>query len=96
MVSHLFCLFHRPSLKRNFYYKKFFVKFLSQNRPSIDWERSVLVKFRPIINQILAVSEVNQKIDIKLWFLHEWSDQRLIWNPEDFAGIKFLHIPADQ
>ena len=51
----------------------------------------MFVKFRPIINQILDVSEVNQKIDIKLWFLHEWIDERLVWDPNEFGGIKELN-----
>lgn len=42
------------------------------------------------------MSEVNQKIDIKLWFLHEWIDKRLVWDPNEYGGIKFLHIPADK
>jgi len=43
----------------------------------------------------LAVSEVNQKIDIKLWYLHEWQDDRLSWNPAEYGNIKYLHIPSD-
>ena len=61
-----------------------------------NWSQAVNVKFRPIINQILEVSEVNQKIDIKMWFLHEWTDERLIWNPADYGNITILHIPADK
>ena len=61
-----------------------------------DWTQPVNVKFRPIINQILEVSEVNQKIEIKMWFLHEWNDQRLIWDPKEYGNISVLHIPADK
>ena len=39
------------------------------------------------MNQILTVNEVKQKIDIKFWFLHEWFDPRLVWNPEMYEGI---------
>ena len=61
-----------------------------------NWKDPILVKFRPIINQILEVSEVNQKIDIKMWFLHEWFDERLIWDPREYGNITVLHIPADK
>lgn len=61
-----------------------------------NWKEPVLVKFRPIINQILEVSEVNQKIDIKMWFLHEWFDERLVWDPREYGNITVLHIPADK
>ena len=61
-----------------------------------NWREPILVKFRPIINQILEVSEVNQKIDIKMWFLHEWFDERLVWNPLEYGNITVLHIPADK
>ena len=40
------------------------------------------------MNQILAVNEVKQKIDIKFWFLHEWTDERLVWDPDQYGGIK--------
>ena len=43
----------------------------------------------------MAVSEVNQKIDIKLWYLHEWQDDRLAWDPAEYGNIKYLHIPSD-
>ena len=39
---------------------------------------------------------MNQKIDIKLWFLHEWEDKRLVWDPAEYGKIQFLHIPADK
>ena len=39
------------------------------------------------MNQILTVNEVKQKIDIKFWFLHEWFDPRLVWNPVMYEGI---------
>ena len=39
------------------------------------------------MNQILTVNEVKQKIDIKFWFLHEWFDPRLIWEPGMYEGF---------
>lgn len=28
--------------------------------------------------------------------MHEWSDERLVWNPDQYAGVKFIHIMADR
>ena len=24
----------------------------------------------------------------------EWADYKLSWNPEDYGGVKFLHVPS--
>lgn len=52
----------------------------------------ILITFKSLC---LAVSEVNQKVDIKLWYLHEWQDDRLSWDPAEYGNIKYLHIPSD-
>ena len=31
-----------------------------------------------------------------MWFLHEWFDERLVWNPLEYGNITVLHIPADK
>lgn len=30
---------------------------------------------------------------VTAWERYEWKDERLTWNPDDFEGVKVLHIP---
>ena len=67
----------------------------SNIRPQKNHTEPVLVKFRPILNEIINVNEVAQKIDIKFWFHHEWIDERLSWDPKDYGNVATLHVPQD-
>ena len=67
----------------------------SNIRPQKNHTEPVLVKFRPILNEIINVNEVAQKIDIKFWFHHEWVDERLSWDPKDYGNVATLHVPQD-
>ena len=40
-------------------------------------------------------SEKNQIITSNLWLRHEWVDKRLIWDPNEFGGIRMTHIPSN-
>ena len=48
---------------------------------------AVNVKFKIAIDQLIEVNEVKQRIILKTWFIHEWHDSRLKWNPKDCEGI---------
>ncbi|CBY12093.1 unnamed protein product [Oikopleura dioica] len=67
----------------------------SNIRPQKNHTEPVLVKFRPILNEIINVNEVAQKLDIKFWFHHEWIDERLSWDPKDYGNVATLHVPQD-
>ena len=77
--------------------KKLFVtnNYNSNIRPEKNHTKPVVVKFRPILNEIINVNEVAQKIDIKFWFHHEWIDERLSWDPKDYGNVATLHVPQD-
>ena len=57
---------------------------------------AVNVKFKIAIDQLIEVNEVKQRIILKTWFIHEWHDSRLKWNPKDYEGIQKVHIDADK
>ncbi|VDK40055.1 unnamed protein product [Taenia asiatica] len=40
--------------------------------------------------------EVNQILTTNVWVELEWTDSRLIWEPEDFGGVTALFIPSEQ
>ena len=39
--------------------------------------------------------EKNQVMTTNVWLDQIWYDQRLVWSPEDFSGIKKIRIPPD-
>lgn len=40
--------------------------------------------------------EKNQVLTTNVWFDHEWQDELLIWDPDNFGGISKLRIPCDK
>ena len=35
-----------------------------------------------------------QILTTNVWVQQEWADYKLSWNPEDYGGGKFLHVPS--
>ncbi|CAK8672284.1 acetylcholine receptor subunit alpha-like isoform X2 [Clavelina lepadiformis] len=66
----------------------------SKVRPVPFYNESLKIKFKMYFNQILDVSEVSQKIETKVWLSHIWSDPRLEWDPQQYDGIKSIHVPT--
>ncbi|XP_039266818.2 acetylcholine receptor subunit alpha-1-B-like [Styela clava] len=64
-------------------------------RPAKGFSESVRVKFKLHLNQLLDVSEVSQKIETKLWLSHRWTDSRLEWNPDEYEGLQYVHLPTE-
>ena len=48
------------------------------------------------INQLFWQDEKNQVLTTNVWFDHEWHDELLKWDPENFGGIEYLRIPCDK
>nr|CAB3230767.1 nAChR-A1 nicotinic acetylcholine receptor subunit precursor [Phallusia mammillata] len=65
-------------------------------RPSGSYNKSVPVIFKLYLNQLLDVSEVNQKIETKMWVLQIWQDPRLVWDPVDYEGLEYVHLPTTE
>ncbi|CAF1519985.1 unnamed protein product [Adineta ricciae] len=53
------------------------------------------VKFGLKLIQIDDVNAKSQIIQTHVYALHEWQDHSLIWSPEDFGGIDYIHISND-
>ena len=35
-----------------------------------------------------------QILTTNVWVEQEWADYKLAWNPEDYGGVKYLHVPS--
>ncbi|KAH7731182.1 CRE-ACR-17 protein [Aphelenchoides avenae] len=45
--------------------------------------------------QIQKVQENDQILTLYCWLEEYWNDEFLVWNPDEFDGIKEIHVPAD-
>ncbi|KAL1226707.1 Acetylcholine receptor subunit alpha-like [Trichinella spiralis] len=64
-------------------------------RPVKNASEVLEVKFGASLIRIIDVDEKNQVLTTNLWLEMQWTDSKLTWNPENYAGIKKLHIPAE-
>ncbi len=37
----------------------------------------------------------NQIMTTNLWVEQFWYDYKLVWDPEEYGGVKQLHVPSD-
>ncbi|KAI6218334.1 Neur-chan-LBD domain-containing protein [Aphelenchoides fujianensis] len=58
-------------------------------------ERSVDVKFRMQLYQIVEVNEPQQSITLNTWIVESWSDDFLYWDPAKFGNITEMFLPHD-
>ncbi|XP_071093942.1 acetylcholine receptor subunit alpha-like 1 [Haliotis cracherodii] len=65
-------------------------------KPSGDADGKLTVKLGMRLSQLLDVDEKKQVISLSVWLHHEWTDLRLKWDPDDYGGVKKLHIPSNQ
>ncbi len=55
---------------------------------------TVEIKFSLYLNQIITLIEQEQIIVLNVFLDHEWSDNRLMWDPEEFSNISLLRISS--
>uniref|UniRef100_A0A8C4NFV2 Cholinergic receptor, nicotinic, alpha 1 (muscle) n=1 Tax=Eptatretus burgeri TaxID=7764 RepID=A0A8C4NFV2_EPTBU len=63
-------------------------------RPSNDYHDPVNITVGLQLIQLINVDEVNQIVEMNTRLRQEWVDVNLKWNPEDYGGIKQVHIPS--
>ncbi|KAL5963456.1 Acetylcholine receptor subunit beta-like 2 [Taenia solium] len=65
-------------------------------RPVSHANETLTVFFGLGLLQLMDLDEVNQILTTNVWVELEWTDSRLIWEPEDFGGVTALFIPSEQ
>ncbi|XP_076836328.1 5-hydroxytryptamine receptor 3A [Brachyhypopomus gauderio] len=63
-------------------------------RPVKDWRDSTLVAIDLMVYSILNVDEKNQVLTTYVWYRQQWTDEFLVWNPEDFDDVKQISMPT--
>ncbi|XP_076017302.1 uncharacterized protein LOC143009173 [Genypterus blacodes] len=63
-------------------------------RPVKDWRKSTTVAIDLMVYSILNVDEKNQVLTTYVWYRQLWTDEFLVWNPDDFDEVQQVSIPT--
>ncbi|CAN9501274.1 unnamed protein product [Ophioblennius macclurei] len=63
-------------------------------RPVKDWRTSTIVAIDLMVYSILNVDEKNQVLTTYVWYRQSWTDEFLVWDPEDFDEVKQVSLPT--
>ncbi|PIK46718.1 putative neuronal acetylcholine receptor subunit alpha-7-like [Apostichopus japonicus] len=65
-------------------------------RPVWNSSDPVNVSLQIAVNQIVEMDEREQILTTNLWIEQHWTDQKLVWDEDDFDGIEEMRIPASE
>ncbi|XP_052280457.1 neuronal acetylcholine receptor subunit alpha-10-like [Dreissena polymorpha] len=66
----------------------------SNTRPVFNAAQPVNVTIGITLTQIFDVDERNQVIATSIWLDQGWRDEKLIWDPEEYNGLKVFRMPC--
>ncbi|OWK00011.1 CHRNA1, partial [Cervus elaphus hippelaphus] len=75
---------------------KLFEGYNSVVRPVEDHRNVVEVTVGLQLIQLINVDEVNQIVTTNVRLKQQWVDYNLKWNPDDYGGVKKIHIPSEK
>ncbi|XP_063079564.1 5-hydroxytryptamine receptor 3B [Engraulis encrasicolus] len=64
-------------------------------RPVVNWTDPTLIYIDFIIQSILEVDGQTQKVTTSVVYQQFWTDEFLVWDPEEFDGINNISLPTD-
>ncbi|EFX87443.1 hypothetical protein DAPPUDRAFT_43617, partial [Daphnia pulex] len=64
-------------------------------RPVGNNSDRLTVKLGLKLSQLIDVNLKNQIMTTNMWVEQEWFDYKLKWDPEDYGGVKTLHVPSE-
>ena len=56
----------------------------------------VIVKMMIDIHNLVDLLEKDQNIVLKFWISQTWTDDRFIWDPNDYGNITSIFLPSEQ
>ncbi|XP_055061453.2 neuronal acetylcholine receptor subunit beta-2 isoform X1 [Misgurnus anguillicaudatus] len=63
-------------------------------RPAVNKSQQVTIGIKVSLAQLISVNEREQIMTTNVWLTQEWNDYRLMWDPNEYEGIKKLRIPS--
>uniref|UniRef100_A0A0K0DZ20 Neurotransmitter-gated ion-channel ligand-binding domain-containing protein n=1 Tax=Strongyloides stercoralis TaxID=6248 RepID=A0A0K0DZ20_STRER len=67
----------------------------TSERPILNHTEAVEVNLKVLLQQIVDVDEKNQILNLVLWTQFTWNDYKLIWDPNEYGGIKTIQLPPN-
>ncbi|KAK7925103.1 hypothetical protein WMY93_007413 [Mugilogobius chulae] len=64
-------------------------------RPVHNWTTTTTVSIDLILQSVLDVDGKTQTVTTSIWYRQTWTDEFLVWNPEDFDGITEISLSSD-
>nr|XP_005996559.1 PREDICTED: neuronal acetylcholine receptor subunit beta-2 [Latimeria chalumnae] len=63
-------------------------------RPATNRSEVVTVQLMVSLAQLISVHERAQIMTTNCWLTQEWKDYRLMWDPDEFDGMKKVRLPS--
>ncbi|XP_029703505.1 neuronal acetylcholine receptor subunit beta-2 isoform X2 [Takifugu rubripes] len=63
-------------------------------RPAVNNSQQVTIYIQVSLAQLINVNERDQIMTTNCWLSQVWHDYRLMWNPEEYEGIKKIRLPT--
>ncbi|XP_035713350.1 acetylcholine receptor subunit alpha-like [Folsomia candida] len=64
-------------------------------RPVVNTSDILKVRIKLRLSQLIDVNLKNQIMTTNLWVEQFWYDYKLTWEPNEYGGVKMLHVPSD-
>ncbi|XP_028316339.1 neuronal acetylcholine receptor subunit beta-2-like [Gouania willdenowi] len=63
-------------------------------RPAVNNSQQVTIYILVSLAQLINVNEREQIMTTNCWLTQNWNDYRLMWDPEEYEGIKKIRLPS--
>ncbi|XP_046899122.1 5-hydroxytryptamine receptor 3B [Hypomesus transpacificus] len=64
-------------------------------RPVQNWSSPSLIYIDLLLQSLLDVDGHTQKVTTSIWYRQIWTDEFLVWDPEEFDGITEISLSSD-
>ncbi|XP_065129427.1 neuronal acetylcholine receptor subunit beta-2 [Paramisgurnus dabryanus] len=63
-------------------------------RPAINKSQQVTIAIQVSLAQLISVNEREQIMTTNCWLTQVWHDYRLMWDPEEYEGMRKVRLPS--
>ncbi|XP_042594178.1 neuronal acetylcholine receptor subunit beta-2-like isoform X2 [Cyprinus carpio] len=63
-------------------------------RPAVNKSQQVTIAIQVSLAQLISVNEREQIMTTNCWLSQVWNDYRLMWDPEEYEGIRKVRLPT--
>ncbi|TRY56902.1 hypothetical protein DNTS_031027 [Danionella cerebrum] len=65
-------------------------------RPAVNKSQQVPIAIQVSLAQLISVNEREQIMTTNCWLSQVWNDYRLMWDPEEYEGMRKVRLPTQQ